>query len=160
MKISKLLAGALAFSVLTAGCANKTASATSTPSSASTAASQSTASASSSAANTPSASPAAEADDAEAKAKEYLAKMDLTSKIEQMMVPAVKKWNGENFTAMNDEVAAILSNYHFGGIILFAESMTSDSAQAINLTQSMQINTVNGGGAPLFMGTDQECGNV
>ena len=160
MKISKLLAGALAFSVLTAGCANKSASATSTPSSTSTAASQSTASASSSAANTPSASPSAEADDAEAKAKEYLAKMDLTSKIEQMMVPAVKKWNGENFTAMNDEVAAILSNYHFGGIILFAENMTSDSAQAINLTQSMQINTVNGSGAPLFMGTDQECGNV
>ena len=99
-------------------------------------------------------------DEAAEKAKAYLANMDLNTKIEQLMVPAVRKWNGTNFTAMNDEVASILSSYHFGGIILFAENMTSDSAQAIQLTQSMQINTVNGGGAPLFIGTDQECGNV
>lgn len=147
MKLKKQLTGILALAVLASGCScsNKSVSeATTEPTPESTV----------------SASPTAEVDDSAAKAAAYVAKMDLKSKVEQVMLPAIRTWNGSNFTVMNDEVAGILSTYHFGGIILFAENMTSDSAQAINLTQSIQINTINGGGTPLFMGTDQECGNV
>ena len=154
MKCTKIVMSALLFSLFTTGCSQQkpTASTTTEPS-------ESTAAATT--ASTPTPTPAATpVADASSKAEEYVAKMDLKSKVEQLMVPSVRQWNGSDFTEMNDEVSSILSQYHFGGIILFAENMTSDSAQAINLTQSMQISTINGGGTPLFMGTDQECGNV
>ena len=54
---------------------------------------------------TPAATPVA---DASSKAEEYVAKMDLKSKVEQLMVPAVRQWNGSDFTEMNDEVSSIL----------------------------------------------------
>lgn len=130
------------------GCANKPSASTSTPS-----VGPDSTPTSSSAPATPT------TDSVTTKVNEALSKMDLQTKIEQMMVPAIRTWNGDAFTTMNDEAASLLQQYHFGGIILFAENMTNDSNQAIQLTQSLQANTI-AGGVPLFIGTDQESGNV
>lgn len=122
MKCTKIVMSALLFSLFTTGCSQQkpTASTTTEPS-------ESTAATTT--ASTPTPTPAATpVADASSKAEEYVAKMDLKSKVEQLMVPAVRQWNGSDFTEMNDEVSSILSQYHFGGIILFAENMTSDSA--------------------------------
>jgi len=150
MKCTRIIRSALLFSLLTTGCSQqKPADATGEPRESAAATTTPTFSST----TTPVASAANQAE-------QYVAKMDLKSKVEQLMVPSVRKWNGSDFTVMNDEVSSILSQYHFGGIILFAENMTSDSAQAINLTLSLQSSTIHGGGTPLFIGTDQECGNV
>lgn len=94
------------------------------------------------------------------KAEDYMANMSLEDKIEQILMPDVRVYNDANFTEMNDEVESILEKYHFGGIILFAENMTSDASETVELTQAMQVASVNGGGTPLFIGTDQEGGIV
>lgn len=153
MKQTKAIFGAVIFSLLLSGCGRN--------SSASSAVPQDTEAVSSTSPSAvPSASSSAETDTISERVNASLAKMDLHTKIEQMMVPAIRTWNGSNFISMNDETAALLQQYHFGGIILFAENMTSDSSQAIQLTQSLQANAIAGGGLPLFIGTDQESGNV
>ena len=55
-----------------------------------------------------------------------MSKMTLRQKIAQMMMPDFRKWQTEsdsgqkNFQVMNDEVAQIIKDYDFGGVILFA----------------------------------------
>ena len=52
---------------------------------------------------------------------------DAPSEDRQMMMPDFRKWQTEsdsgqkNFQVMNDEVAQIIKDYDFGGVILFAE---------------------------------------
>lgn len=95
--------------------------------------------------------------DPEKKAEEVMAEMDLTSKVEQMILPSIQTWDGVPFTQMNDEVSDMLSRYHFGGIILFADNIV-DHTQVIQLTQGMQKAAINNNGIPMFIGTDQEGG--
>ncbi len=93
------------------------------------------------------------------KAEEYVSTMDLQSKIEQMIMPAIRNWNGEGFTEMNDEVESMLEKYHFGGIILFAENF-ADNESVVNLTQGLQMANANGGGIPYMLSIDQEGGYI
>ena len=93
------------------------------------------------------------------KAEEYVSTMDLQSKIEQMIMPAIRNWNGEGFTEMNDEVESMLEKYHFGGIILFAENF-ADNESVVNLTQGLQTANANGGGIPYMLSIDQEGGYI
>jgi beta-N-acetylhexosaminidase len=153
MKQSKAIFGAVIFSLLLSGCGSNPPASSAEPQ-------ETDAAVSASPSAVPSASASAETDSVSERVSAALAKMDLNTKIEQMMVPAIRTWNGSNFISMNDETAVLLQQYHFGGMILFAENMTNDSAQAIQLTQSLQANTIAGGGLPLFIGTDQESGNV
>ncbi len=95
----------------------------------------------------------------EEKAEEFVSTMDLQSKIEQMIMPAIRNWNGEGFTQMNDEVESMLEKYHFGGIILFAENF-SDNESVVNLTQGLQMANANGGGIPYMLSIDQEGGYI
>lgn len=95
----------------------------------------------------------------EDKIHDLVSNMDLKTKVEQMIMPAIETWDGNNFTEMNDTVESMLEEYHFGGIILFASNFV-DNDQVINLTQSMQQATVKGGGQPLLIGTDQEGGYI
>ncbi len=95
----------------------------------------------------------------EEKAEEYASTMDLQSKIEQMIMPAIRNWNGEGFTEMNDEVESMLEKYHFGGIILFAENF-ADNESVVNLTQGLQMANANGGGIPYMLSIDQEGGYI
>lgn len=95
----------------------------------------------------------------EDKIHDLVSSMDLQTKVEQMLMVDIRTWDNENFTTMNDEVKDLLTNHHFGGVILFSENFV-DNQQVINLTQSMQVSTVSGGGQPLFIGTDQEGGYI
>ena len=47
----------------------------------------------------------------------------------------------KNFTAMNDEVDAILDEYNFGGVILFAENV-SGTEQTARLTEELQTSAL------------------
>lgn len=85
--------------------------------------------------------------------------MDLQTKVEQMLMVDIRSWNDVNFTEMNDDVQQLLENHHFGGVILFAENFV-DNEQVIQLTQSLQTISVNSGGEPIFIGTDQEGGYI
>lgn len=95
----------------------------------------------------------------EEKAEEYVNSMDLQSKIEQMIMPSIRNWNGEGFTEMNVEVESMLEKYHFGGIILFAENF-ADNETVVNLTQGLQMANANGGGIPYMLSIDQEGGYI
>lgn len=96
----------------------------------------------------------------EQKAKELVATMDLKSKVEQMLMPAIRKWDDENFQEMNDEVKEMLEEYNFGGIILFAENF-ADNEQVINLTQGLQQASANDDtDIPLLISIDQEGGYI
>ncbi len=95
----------------------------------------------------------------EEKAEELVSTMDLQTKIEQMIMPSIRNWNGEGFTEMNDEVQSMLEKYHFGGIILFAENF-SDNASVVNLTQGLQMANASGGGIPYMLSIDQEGGYI
>ena len=61
-----------------------------------------------------------------------MSKMTLRQKIAQMMMPDFRKWQTEsdseqkNFQVMNDEVAQIIKDYDFGGVILFAENVAQN----------------------------------
>ncbi len=95
----------------------------------------------------------------EEKAEELVSAMDLQTKIEQMIMPSIRNWNGEGFTELNDEVQSMLEKYHFGGIILFAENF-SDNASVVNLTQGLQMANASGGGIPYMLSIDQEGGYI
>lgn len=90
---------------------------------------------------------------------EIVSSMDLKTKVEQMLMVDIRSWDGVAFTKMNEEVNQMLSEFHFGGVILFSENFDNNE-QVVNLTQSMQEATIQGGGQPLFIGTDQEGGYV
>ena len=97
---------------------------------------------------------------AEEKAREYMAGMSLDDKLSQLVFMAFRTWNGQNLTALNEEVSHLLQKYHFGGICLFAENITADNAMAVTLSQDMQEAVTGSGGAPMFISTDQEGGTI
>ncbi|MEE0929492.1 MAG: glycoside hydrolase family 3 N-terminal domain-containing protein, partial [Acutalibacteraceae bacterium] len=87
---------------------------------------------------------------------ELIAKMSLEEKIGQMITVAVRQWNGEDFTIMEDEVANIITKNSVGGVILFAENL-ADTQQIVNLTTAFQNSALaSKNKIPLFIGTDQE----
>lgn len=91
---------------------------------------------------------------------EILTKMTLEEKISQMITVAVRQWNGEDFTIMEDEVADIITKNSVGGVILFAENL-ADTQQIVNLTTAFQNSALSSKNKiPLFIGTDQEGGEV
>ena len=70
----------------------------------------------------------------------------------------------QNFTAMNDEVDAILDEYNFGGVILFAENV-SGTEQTARLTEELQASALQDATGdqnkiPMLIGIDQEGGIV
>lgn len=99
-------------------------------------------------------------------ARRIVSKMSTDEKIGQILMLTFREWrsngsweNNQKVTAMNDEIRAVISNYHLGGIALFAENCT-DTEQLVKLTYDMQHSSVDKGGLPLLIYTDQEGGNV
>lgn len=97
---------------------------------------------------------------------EMLSQMTLEQKVKQMIMPDFRKWTTDisasepdDFTEMNDEVAQIISDYDFGGIILFANNVKT-TEQSFKLVQAMQEAATKDGGIPLLIGIDQEGGIV
>lgn len=95
--------------------------------------------------------------------------MTTRQKITHMIMPDFRKWqqDGEtapkDLTVVNEEIAKILDDYDFGGVILFAENV-KETKQTLALTQGMQdavlTNKANNGKIPLFIAIDQEGGIV
>lgn len=108
--------------------------------------------------------PVRAADDAVA---QQVAAMSLREKILQMMLVDFRYWDEEptdsaekqEFTVMNDQVRQVLQDYHFGGILYFAQNM-EDTEQVFRLTQEIQRTTVESGGIPALICCDQEGGSV
>ena len=121
--------------------------------------------------------PCAAQSDAGARAREIVAGMSLREKITQLMFMDVRKWmtldadatsaklledpkyDGEPVVQMNDEIARMLKDYRFGGVILFTENLRN-TADSVLLARNIQRATVSGGGLPPFMGADQEGGSI
>lgn len=91
-----------------------------------------------------------------AQAQDMLSSMSLEDKLEQMMVISVETWNGNDFTEMNEEASRLFSDYHFGGITLFAQNLADDEQASSLISDMNALNT----GVPYMIATDQEGGYV
>ncbi len=115
--------------------------------------------------------------DAGDKAREIAAGMPLRDKITQLLFVDFRKWmtldgeqtisriaedpayTGEPVTQINAEIAQMLAEYRFGGVILFSENLKS-TEDSVHLVREMQRASLRKGGLPPFLGADQEGGNV
>ena len=98
-------------------------------------------------------------------AEEIVSGMSTDEKIGQILMPSFRIWRdhpddeAQNVTKLNNEIRAMIGDYHLGGIDLFAENST-DISQLVNLTYDMQHSAIDAGNLPLLIATDQEGGNV
>ena len=114
----------------------------------------------------------------EDRVEQILSEMTLEDKVEQMMVVSFREWkegpaaetiqtvnNNEsdeledNVTELNGPFREALQTHHFGGAVFFSENYSS-AEQTVKLAADFQETTVQNGGLPLFIATDQEGGNV
>ena len=99
------------------------------------------------------------------KAEEIVAQMSTDEKIGQILMPSFRIWRdypeeeAQNVTVLNDEIRAMIGDYHLGGVDLFAENSV-DISQLVYLTYDMQHSAIDAGNLPLLIATDQEGGNV
>lgn len=94
------------------------------------------------------------------KAAETLALMSTADKAGQLIMMAVRIYNGANFTEMNDEVKEMFAQYHFGGFCLFRENFTDDIGSVVRFNNDLQDAVRTDGGVPMLISTDQEGGSV
>ena len=99
-------------------------------------------------------------------ARKIVSEMNTDEKIGQILMLTFREWKSnasskdiKKITVLNDEIRAIISDYHLGGVALFAENCT-DTEQLVRLTNDMQHSSIDKGGLPLLIYTDQEGGNV
>ena len=91
--------------------------------------------------------------------------MSMDEKISQMIIPAVRTWNGANMTDLNADPALkeVLSRHQYGGIILFGTNITG-TEQVTRLICDLQDNNMQNNDAsahiPYFMPVDEEGGKV
>ena len=107
--------------------------------------------------------------EATSRVDEILAGMTIDQKIGKMIMPDFRMWQAEgedaqsDMTVLNDEVAEIIDQYDFGGVILFAENV-KETEQTLKLTTDMQnaaiTNEAGNGDIPLLITIDQEGGIV
>ena len=93
-----------------------------------------------------------------------LSLMSLDEKISQLIVPAIRTWNGEDVTDLTKvpNLAAALQNHQYGGVILFGSNVVS-SEQTAKLIQDLQQNNADAGFSvtvPYLMPVDEEGGVV
>ena len=91
--------------------------------------------------------------------EEYFETMTTRDKVSQMLMMACRKRDNENLTSMKNEIATLVKEYGFGGIILFAEN-TQDNLDIFNLISDYQESNKEGNHPGLFMAVDQEGGRV
>lgn len=92
-----------------------------------------------------------------------VSKMTLRQKLGQMIMPDIRHWivKGRRvpFQTINPEVKNFIAEYQFGGIILFADNISSIE-QIVRLNHDLQKAVIDKGAAPLFISIDQEGGFV
>ena len=94
--------------------------------------------------------------------QKILEKMTLEQKIAQMLMPSINKNPNASVTKISPQIKNAISNYNFGGIILFKPNVTSNE-QTLALIQDLQSAATNENSTnhiPLFIGIDQEGGNI
>ena len=96
--------------------------------------------------------------------EEIVSGMTLDEKISQMIMPAIRTWNGTNVTdlAAADGLAEALAKHQYGGIILSASNI-STAAQSAKLVSDLQKNNAGietGTNIPYFISADEEGGIV
>lgn len=106
---------------------------------------------------------------AQSRVDQIMEGMNIDQKITQMLMPDFRQWQQEgeskvsDFTVMNDEVAKIIDDYDFGGVILFANNV-KQTEQTLKLTTDLQKaaieNKAGNGNIPLLLTIDQEGGIV
>lgn len=104
---------------------------------------------------------------ASSRVDDILKGMTLEQKIEQMLMPDFRDWSmtedgaAQDFTEMNEQVAQVLQDHDFGGVILFADNVKT-TEQSLNLVKSIQEENATGkdSSVPLLIGIDQEGGIV
>ncbi|MBR3313610.1 MAG: hypothetical protein IKG18_05665 [Atopobiaceae bacterium] len=98
-----------------------------------------------------------------------VAAMSLEQKIAQMIMPAIRTWEGEgngvtDLSALPD-LASALQKHQYGGVILFGSNVV-DTEQTLRLVSDLQTNNAKGVDAsttttiPYFVAADQEGGSV
>ena len=91
--------------------------------------------------------------------EEMLAKMSLEDKVAQMIMLACRSRGGVNMTSLKPEVAALLSEYSFNGMILYAQNIVTNS-QTYDLIKQIQEANKKEGRPGLLIAVDQEGGRV
>ena len=95
----------------------------------------------------------------EACVEAMLASMSLQEKIEQMIMPDIRYFNGQGQETLHASVAAMLKKHAFAGIILFAQN-TQNAEQTLRLTQALQNANQKTGRTQLLIAVDQEGGKI
>ncbi len=99
------------------------------------------------------------------RAEKIVSQMTMDEKISQMIIPAIRTWNGENVTDLDafPELKSVLQAHQYGGIILFGANITG-TEQTANLVHELQLNNFLipdvSAHIPYFMPLDQEGGRV
>lgn len=97
--------------------------------------------------------------DASLSLEDPLSTLSLKEKIGQMLMLDFRYWESSYFTEMNEDVAAIIKEYHIGSVILFKNNIITPE-QTLTLTQGLQKASLSAHGIGLIITTDQEGGSV
>ncbi len=98
---------------------------------------------------------------------DIIAHMRLDEKISQMIIPAIRTWDGKDNKVQSleglDDLKAALQKHQYGGIILFGQNISSVE-QLGTLVNQLQENNMTATGrsknVPYFMAVDEEGGVV
>ena len=93
-----------------------------------------------------------------------VAGMTLDEKISQMIIPAIRSWDGTNVTDLSavPELSAALRAHQYGGVILFGQNVV-DTEQTARLVSDLQANNAQiqaSANIPYFTPVDEEGGIV
>ncbi|MBR0536747.1 MAG: glycoside hydrolase family 3 C-terminal domain-containing protein [Clostridia bacterium] len=88
-----------------------------------------------------------------------LSSMTTEQKLAQMIMPAVRYFDGEPVTVLNASLSAMLKKHSFAGVILFAQSLQT-AGDAARLTDAIQRANARSGRPQLLICTDQEGGKI
>ena len=97
--------------------------------------------------------------------KDMVAKMSPDEKISQMIIPAIRTWDGENVTDLDEfpELKEALRAHQYGGVILFGSNIDGTEKTA-KLVYGLQANNSENADVsvniPYFMSVDEEGGSV
>lgn len=100
--------------------------------------------------------------------KKTIESMSTEEKLCQMLMPSMRKWSDtpsdqDSFTkveSLNDEITAFLTEYNFGGVILFAENCTGTEQLALLTSQMQEAARASNTGIPMLLSIDQEGGYI
>ncbi len=100
----------------------------------------------------------------ESRIDEVISGMSLDEKISQMIIPAMRTWNGQNVTNLEEvpKLKEALRRHQYGGVILFGSNITG-AEQVTRLLDQLQVNNMQSNASvhiPYLTPVDEEGGIV